>query len=401
MDGTIAPAPAESAGSSSTRLPLLAFVSDSVTAATLREGLSELVPGGFEVRSGTVATALQALGRMTTPNVLVIDVSGTDQPLAMLADLRMVVEPHVKVMVIGDRQDVTFYRQVTRTLGVAEYLYKPLNAEMVARHFGAQIVDNGTALPDGGGRLVCVAGARGGVGTSTIAANLAWYIATVGRRHAMLLDADVHAGTTAMLLGSTPGPGLRLALETPDRVDELFVERSAIAVCDRLHLLASESALTEALAYRAGAAERLSIVMRRRFNYVVADTPFHGDSFTQDLLMAAQQRVLVLLPTLASVRDTIRMMSLRAGTGQARRNVLVLNRAGMPGGLARAAVEDSLGCKVDLAIPDLPRPLGLAESLGEPAAKSHVAFRASIAALAREVGSIDTAAPAGRRWWRR
>ena len=244
MDGgtVAAPGPNDST-SRSDRVTLLAFMGDLASETVLHEGLHEALPRGFEVRRGNVRTALHALGHMATPKALIIDITGEDQALALLADLRHVVEPDVKVMIVGERQDVTFYRQVTNTLGAAEYLYKPLTAEMVARHFGAQLTQAGAAAPEDGGRMVCFTGARGGAGATTLAANLAWYLAEVGRRHTVLLDANLHTGTAAMLLGGRTGPGLRSALEAPDRVDELFVERSAIPLSDRLYMLAAEEPL--------------------------------------------------------------------------------------------------------------------------------------------------------------
>jgi pilus assembly protein CpaE len=401
MDGMTFPTP-ERAGptSRSDRMPLLAFIGDAESEAVLHEGLAGVMPRGFEVRRGNVRTALHDLGQMTTPKALVIDITGEPQALALLADLRHVVEPDVKVLIVGERQDVTFYRQVTRSLGAAEYLYKPLMPEMVARHFGAQL-NRGTTTADGGGRMVCLTGVRGGAGTTTLTANLAWYIAEVGRRNTILLDADLHTGTAAMLLGGRTGPGLRAALEAPDRMDELFIERSAMPVSDRLHILAAEEPLTERPGYLPGAAERLTSMLRRRFNYVLADVPFHGGPFAEDLLLLTQQRVLVLLPTLGSVRDTLRMLTVPAGTGQVRRAVLVLNRTGMPGGLPRAAVEDALDMAVDVCIPDLPKTVGMAESLGEPAVRVHGGFRTGIIRLAREMGFVGSDAAVTRRWWRR
>jgi pilus assembly protein CpaE len=399
MDGGMV-APAAEPTSRSDRLPLLAFVRDAETEATLREGMNEALPGGFEVRRGNVRTALQALGQMTTPKALVIDITGEEQPLALLADLRHVVEPDVKVMVVGERQDVTFYRQVTRILGAAEYLYKPLAPELVARHFATQIRRPAVVATEGGGRMVCVTGARGGVGATTVAVNLAWHLAEIARRHTVLLDADLHTGTAAMLLNGRTGPGLRSALEAPDRVDELFVERSAIPLFDRLHILAAEEPLTEQPAYHAGAAERLTSMLRRRFNYVVADVPFRGGALARDLLAATQQTVLVLLPTLGAVRDTLRLMAVPTGAGQARRAVLVLNRASMPGGLPRAEIEEALGTKLDICIPDLPKAVGMAESLGQPAAQTRGGFQSGIAQLAAEIAFIETET-APRRWWRR
>ena len=381
------------------RLALLAFVADVQTENVLREGLSQALPGGVDIRRGNVRTALATLSHMPTPRALVIDITGEQQPLGLLGDLSHILEPDVQVMIVGDREDVAFYRQVTRTLGATEYLYKPLVPDMVARHFAPQITRQGPSNVALGGRMVTVTGVRGGVGATTVAANLAWLLADEGRRHTALLDADLQTGTAALLLGAQGSSGLRSALEQPARVDELFIERVATPLGERLHVLAGEEALADQPICASGAVERLAGLLRRRFNIVVADVPFRPGALSRDLLDLTQQRVLVSLPTLAGVRDMLRMLALPSGNAQARRAVVVLNRAGMPGGLSRKQMEAALGLSIDVVIPDLPRPLGLAERLGDPAAKAHGPFRAAMSELVREVAFASTLSQPKRRKW--
>ena len=120
----------------------------------------------------------------------------------------------------------------------------------------------------------------------------------------------------------------------------------------------------------------------------------------RDLLDLVDQRVLVMEPTLAAVRDTLRLLALPGGAEQPQRAVVVLNRVGMPGGLTRTQVEDALKMKVDVAIPDLPRQVGNAATLGEPAMAQSSGFRAGVIELARQVafvGLLDSASGSGRR----
>ena len=183
---------------------------------------------------------------------LLVDVSGESDPLGALDDLAFYVEPGVRVFVIGEVEDVDFYRQVVRGLGVQDYLYKPLNREIIARSMLPALTGNAPRRPRGG-RIVTVTGVRGGVGATTIAVNLAAQLADRSRHHILLFDADLHNGTAAFMLSATAGGGLREALENPGRVDALFAERSAPAVSDRLHLLAAEEPLDEQIIAADGA----------------------------------------------------------------------------------------------------------------------------------------------------
>src|SRR5580692_2062914 len=171
------------------RSPLVAFVTDTASEQAFTDGLADVLPGGVDVRRGSIRAAIASMRKATTPRVLVVDISGEDQPLTALAQLADVVEPDVCVLVIGELDSVDFYREVTHNLGARDYLPKPLTSEKVARHFGA-LVAGQTRAADGvpGGGLVIITGVQGGVGATTLAVNLAGHFGISMRRHTVLLD---------------------------------------------------------------------------------------------------------------------------------------------------------------------------------------------------------------------
>lgn len=390
-DRNAAAAPQASAAAAD-RAPLVAFVTDAESDAVLRETLLAELGEGAEVRRGDVLAATRALKRSTTPLALIVDVTGVDQPLSALEELALVVEPDVRVLVIGERQDAAFYRQLTRGLGVLEYLFKPLTQEMVARHL-LPYLRQGTSPRDmhlRGGRVITVTGVRGGVGATTIAANLAWHLGEEARRHTVLLDADLNCGAAALLLGARTANGLRSALEHPERVDELFVERTAQPAGERLHVLAAEEKPLDPVSCQPGAAARLMAMLRRRYNFVVVDLPARSTPMAREVLDMAHQRVLVTDASLAGAREMLRFAAIPNAPTQSRRAVTVLNRAGQPGLLSEAQVREALGEPPDLIIPWLPKVVPAAADLGEPAAQRRGALRTALLRLAQDVASIRT-----------
>jgi pilus assembly protein CpaE len=372
------------------RLTVLAFLSDAATEQVVRDGLGDLVANGMDIRRGSVRTAINAMAKLQTPEVLIVDISGEDQPLHALGELSDVVEPGVRVLVIGDTDDVDFYRHITRGMGVMEYIFKPITREAVARHF-APLITRKTIGQDAtrGGRVIAVLGARGGVGATTIAGNLAWYFGVIAKRHTVFLESDLHMGSGALLLGGKTGPGLRMALETPDRIDPLFVERAAQPVAERLHVLASEEKLHEPMQYAPGAARRLIETLRVRYNFIVLDVPFLPMQCNRELLEFAHHRVIIMDPSLASVRDTLRLLGLPNGPWQPQSPTILLNRQGRPGGLTRKQIEDALKVKIDVVISDIPKQLNESASFGEPAVANRGPFRQAIVDLSREVGFVS------------
>jgi pilus assembly protein CpaE len=371
------------------RLTVLAFLGDPATEQVLRDGLGDMPANGMDIRRGTVRTAIAAMAKMQTPEVLIVDIAGEEQPLHALGELSDVVEPGVRVLVIGDTDDVDFYRHITRGMGVMEYIFKPITREAVARHF-APLITRKTIGQEAtrGGRVIAVMGARGGVGATTIAGNLSWLLGVMAKRHTVFVESDIHMGSGALLLGGKTGPGLRMALETPDRIDPLFVERAAQPVAERLQVLASEEKLTEPLHYAPGAARRLIEALRVRYNFIILDVPFLPMQCNRELIEFAHHRVIVMDPTLASVRDTLRLLGLPNGPWQPQSPTIVLNRQGRPGGLTRKQIEEALKVKIDIVIPDIPKQLNESASFGEPAIATKGPFRQAIVDLSREVGFV-------------
>ncbi len=376
------------------RTQVLAFVADAATEAVLRVGLLAATPEDIVVLRGDCRFAIKTMSKMDSPVVLLVDIAGEAQPMSALIALSEVVEPDVRVLVIGDRQDVNLYRQLTRTLGVAEYLYKPLSAEVVAQHFGPFIGrGNAAAAQKQGGRLLAITSVCGGAGSTTLAANLAWYLASEARSPTVLVDTNLHTGSAAMLLGSVAGGGLRRALEAPERVDDLLMERIAQQVDDRLAVIAGEEKLTDRPVIADGAARQLLLGLRQRYNYVIMDVPLVPAPWYDEVLDQTRQRVLVMEPTLQSVRDVLRAMALPRGRQQTRQPLIVLNKLGIPGTMTRHQVEAALDQKVGVAVPFLPRAVNAAATLGTPAAEPRGAFRTAIRSLAQEVAASGLAAP--------
>lgn len=383
--------PAAASTRDEARLRFVAFVADEATETALRGGLADTgIP--LHLRRGDARAALRVLEREATPEILLVDVAGLADPAAALEALAAVCTPDVRVLVVGDRTDLDLYRQLTRELGVAEYLAKPLTRDAVARILAPHLAGDATAeAANRGGRIIAVGGARGGVGATTIAVNLALQLADAGHGHVALLDLHLRGGSCAMMLGARCSTGLRIALEEPERVDALFLDRTAVPVEDRIRLIAAEEPMDAAPRPTEEGVRRVLEMLRQRFNYVVVDLRMPPGPVEHQVLAAARQKVLVTTPHVAGLRDALALRSLMRTAGSA--GVLtVLNRAGQPGALKMKLVEEGLGEPPEAIIPDLPRQLPRAANLGRPALRDTPALRRALAPLAQEILAVPAAA---------
>lgn len=380
--------------SSQARVPLLAFVADDDTETALHAGLLGAVEAPV-IRRGTILHAIRHLASQPTPRALVVDITGVPNPLTELDNLSGVCSPDAQVLVVGDINEVGLYRQLVRNMGVAEYVHKPLTPDRVARLFVPHISG---VTPDPaashGGSLIAVCGARGGVGTTTVAVNLALQLAEATRGHAALLDMHLKQGATALMLGVKPVNGLRIALEQPERADALFLDRVSVEINERMRLIAADEAFDGTPAPTPEGVRGVLELLRRRFNYIITDLPMPGTLAEMQLLRSARHLVLVMTPDILSIRDAarLRQLAISFGTNQI---TIVLNRVGMPGGLKLPLVEQGLELKPRILIPELAKQLGRAANLGKPALSESAPFKKAIALLAQELSGA-AASRAGR-----
>lgn len=375
---------------SADRPALMVFVADEASEAAIRGGLGDVL--GAQMRRGTVRNAVKVLEKDTTPRVLIVDISGIDDPFAALDDLAGVCTPDVRVLVVGERTEIGFYRDITRNVGVHEYLHKPLTRDNVARLFAPHVQGSGDIGQDRGGQVTVVCGVHGGVGATTIAVNLALELEELTRSHVALLDLHLQGGAAAMMLGARVTSGLRVALEEPERVDALFLDRVGVPIGERIRLIAAEEPMEADVRPTEEGVRRVVDMLRQRFNHVVVDVSMPPGPMERAVLARARHVVLVLGPDVASIRDTVSVRKLVAMTGAAGRVITVLNGLGRRGYLPIKLVAEGIGGPPDVVIPDLPRQLPRAANLGRPALKDSAVFRRSLAQLSQEISAVRASA---------
>jgi pilus assembly protein CpaE len=379
---------------------VVAFVTDDASMAALRVGLLPLAEE-LDIRRGTVRQAIRFFEKQVPAQAVVVDVTGIEDAQATLDDLARVCPPDVQVFVVGENTDITFYRLLVHDLGVTEYLPKPLTRDSIQRLLLPRLA-GGSAEPAGGrgGHVVAVCGARGGVGATTVAVSLALELSDVAKAHVALLDLHLQGGTAALMLAGRPGPGLRIALEDSERADSLFLERTAIAVDQRLRLIAADEPVGSELQVSSGGVARVLDLLQRKFNYVVVDVPMPVPQEMNWAIVMARQVVVVMAPDVASLRDAQAIRQFVIATTGTDRVVTVLNRADTKGGLQANLIERALGGKPDTLIPELGRRMIEAVNLGVPALQRVPALGKHLAGLVREITGIGAVSASGS-WLRR
>ena len=380
------------------RAPLQAFVVDGETERVLRDCLTQLAIANATVTRGGIARAIDTLGTQRSPDILIVDISGVDLPASQVHALAEVCEPGVNVIAIGNRNEIGLYRDLVQA-GVSDYIVKPLTPQLVTRALtaGNRTRDVG-AIHRKLGTVVALVGARGGVGTTTLAVNLAWHLANRQNRRVALVDLDLQNGDCALALNIKATPGLREALVNPVRIDNTLLERVMTPVGERLFVLSSEEPLRDDVRFTPEAIDTLVSALREQFHYVVLDVPRTPAPPYRRALDTADFRIMVADQTLRSVRDTVRLRSVLGEGDGPHRNILVVNRHGEGGRRAVTLHEmhHVLNLRPKTVIPFQPTLFVAATSNAGVAAARRGKFTDAIAALALELSGRRQQR---RRWW--
>ena len=204
----IAPAP---------RVSIQAFCETVETAAAIQAAGEDrrLAKAHLKIQMGGITAAVEAYGSSPTPNVVVIETeSRGDDILSGLDSLAEVCDAGTRVVVIGRHNDVVLYREMMRR-GISDYLLSPVGTLDVVRAICGLF-----SAPDAKpvGRIIAVIGAKGGVGASTIAHNIAWAIARDVHLDTVVGDLDLGFGTAGLDYNQDPPQGIADVVFPSDRI---------------------------------------------------------------------------------------------------------------------------------------------------------------------------------------
>ncbi|WP_238298110.1 AAA family ATPase, partial [Methylobacterium soli] len=220
------------------RITIQAFCETADTAGTIEAAGQDrrMQKAHIKVQMGGAPAAVEAYRHAPTPNVIIIETQGAKaKPLECLDALAEVCDPGTKVVVVGHVNDVSLYRQFIQR-GVSDYLMAPLDSLSLIVAISDLFSAPGVKPV---GRTIAVFGAKGGIGASTVAHNLAWSIARGQDMSTVIADLDIAHGTASLNFNQDPPQGIAEAVFAPERLDAALVERLLSKCSDNLSLLSA------------------------------------------------------------------------------------------------------------------------------------------------------------------
>ncbi len=361
------------------RISIAAFCESPETGAVVQRAAADrrLSKTHVSVHMGGATAAAEQYADAATPNLVVVETRERGaEMMARLEALASVCDPATKVVVIGVSNDIALYRELMRQ-GVSEYLVAPLHPmQLIEAIAGLYAGNDGRAI----GKVIAFAGAKGGSGSSTIAHNVAWAIAQQLDIATTLVDFDLPYGTAGLDLNQDPAQGVADALMSPERLDDVLLERLLVKCSDKLHLLASPAALDRDYEADPQAFETVLDIVRQTTPCAVVDLPHAWTAWTRQTLMSADEIVITATPDLASLRNAKNIydtfMQARPHDAKPR---LVLNQVGV---VKRPEIPvkdfaEAIGAEPLLVLPFDPQLFGTAANNGQMVVQLNPGSRAA------------------------
>jgi len=349
------------------RISIQAFCESSHMASVVQDASEDrrLSKAHVSVHMGGAGAAVQHYQESPTPNLIVVESSLPRQQL--LGDLDRLAEccdPGTKVVIIGHVNDVILYRELLKR-GVSEYLVAPVSPPQLMESLSNLYNDPES---DPVGHVYAFIGAKGGVGSSTVCHNAGWMLSEVLKSNVIVADLDLAFGTTGLDFNQDPVQGIADALATPERLDEVLLDRLLTKCSEHLSIFAAPVVLDRDYDITPDGCDMVIDVARQNVPYVVVDLPHTWSAWTKRVLLQADEVVITAVPDLANLRNAKNIVELLK---QSRKNDstphLVINMANVPKRpeITVKEFEDALGIKALSVIDFDPETFGQASNNGQ------------------------------------
>jgi len=349
------------------RITIHAFCEHPETGSAIQRAGEDrrLAKAHLTVHMGGIKAAVEQYQSNGTPNLILVETRlGGAELFGDLAALADVCDAGTKVVVIGHLNDVSVYREMIRQ-GVNEYLVTPLQPMQIIEAVSRLYAD-----PDAPpiGRSIAFMGAKGGTGSSTLAHNVGWCISTRMQEDVIITDLDLPFGTAGLDFNQDPAQGIADALTSPERLDDVLLDRLLVKCSNHLSLFAAPAVLDRDFDMESESYESVLEIVRETVPCVIVDLPHVWSSWTKKLLLSADDIVITATPDLASLRNTKNIIDLarqsRANDGMPH---VVINQVGVPK-RPEIPVKDfaeAIGVEPTLVLPFNPGLFGTASNNGQ------------------------------------
>jgi pilus assembly protein CpaE len=357
---------------SGTDLPhnLMGFVNDPVSEQVIMNAIKDAGMAYSEVVQGSISDVIEFLKNNGTPKVLIIDISDSELPLNDVAKIKEYSAPALNLIVIGSKNDVGLFRDLMAT-GVCDYLVKPLSLTLLKK-----AIDDANASQKASvekfGKMIYFVSSVGGAGATTVATNIGWILANHHFKRAAIVDLDFMYGTIHLMLDIKAENSYLDILESPEKIDDYFVETILKKHSQKLYYLGGLVDLARGVNIDLDAFDALMKLVKKQFNYILLDSQREIKGASRIAMGGADAFVIMVEMSIASAQNTARILDFLNIDQGDKKIIIVANKLGLSssGALSKESFEKVIDRKIDYTMPLDDRITLAAANIGQPLAAS-------------------------------
>ncbi|MBL4615009.1 MAG: AAA family ATPase [Magnetovibrio sp.] len=335
------------------RINISAFVlSDAVRDAVNALSQDRLfLRSSVSMQDGGMSAALESLSQRSTPELLTVESTAVDDAFfEELNGLAEVCQPGTRVIIVGAENDINLFKTLIKQ-GISQYFLETVTPEELKSAIVDAFADK---TLDAKSRTIAFTGLRGGVGSSVLAHNVASELARLYDEDVIILDLDIAYGTAALSYNLQPGQTIADAIAQAGSIDETLLMRYLESGGKNISLLCAPGNLNSGIEITAQSMEAVLNIVKQMASFIVLDIPHVWNSWVQDMIVDADDTVIVGVPDLYNLRDGKNLYEyLAPNRGAEAPTRLVLNKVGelKKGELTNKDFKDVLGTEPALNIP--------------------------------------------------
>lgn len=345
----------------------------------------------FDINEGDVDTAIAAYSGKESPEFLMVETTTIDDKFTeKLEVLASSCSDHTSAVVVGPDNDVYLYRKLIQ-MGVSDYLVRPLRKEVIAEVIARTLIEKFGMTES---RLIAYIGAKGGVGTSTLAQLTATAVSSRLEQKTVILDAAGGWSYLSVAMGTEPITTLNEAARASQGADQDSFRRMIFNANDKLSVLASGA---DAMLDEVAAADAYEAMLNRlmvTYPVVIVDLSAASPSIRRAVMHKAHEVVIVSqanLPSLRAARTLLNEIKTVRGGSDKDIELVINMKDAAPHEVSLPDITEALGHKPVLTIPFMPKVFSAAETQGKSLMSVSGAedIVSGLLTLARKVISAD------------
>ncbi len=270
--------------------------------------IRQLEARGFQVAARLDRANHAAVeARVHKVDLLILEVGEDGEAALKMIEELSTESRRLKVIVTAPAAEADLILRALRA-GATEFLVKPISAQDFAEAI-SRVVRSLTPRREANGQVLAVYSAKGGLGTTTVAVNLAFSLARKHRKKRVaLIDTVMHGGDVKVFLDMNPRYTLSDLLGKSDNIDTQFLEKVLYNHPDGVWVLPEPGHPEDVESIDGEEMSRIISRMRSEFDFVIVDCEHQLTSRTTAILDAADKIVLLSILSVPAVRQLQRTL---------------------------------------------------------------------------------------------